>query len=70
MSEHRTPTANASLVVGVTELARLLGLSRETVRQALLRGEIPHARIGRQYLVARDVLDDLIHGRSPEAGGQ
>ena len=70
MSEHRTPTSSAPLVVGVAELARLLGLSRETVRQALLRGEIPHTRIGRQYFVARDVLDDLIHGRHVSDGSK
>ena len=59
-----------TLVVGLPELARHLGLSRETVRQALLRDEIPHARIGRKYLVARDVLDDLIHGRPPMPGAK
>ena len=44
------PTADR-LVVGLPEAARSLGIARETLRQAILRGEVPAQRVGAQYLV-------------------
>ncbi len=34
-----------------------LGISRNTLYEALRRGDIPHWRVGRQYLIAKIELD-------------
>lgn len=48
------------LVFSLDEVSSLLGLSRETTRQAIIRGEIRAVRVGRRYLVPRDAIADLL----------
>jgi excisionase family DNA binding protein len=37
--------------ISVEEAGRLLGIGRSAAYEAIRRGEIPHLRIGRRYLV-------------------
>jgi excisionase family DNA binding protein len=46
----------------VEETARLLGISRWLVQQAVRRGELPVVRIGRRILIPRTRLDALLAG--------
>ena len=46
----------------VEETARLLGISRWLVQQAVRRGELPVIRIGRRILIPRTRLDALLAG--------
>ncbi len=49
-----------SLLMGVPELADILGMSPETVRTLIAAGEIPGTRIGGRLLVARSAVDELV----------
>jgi excisionase family DNA binding protein len=55
--------AAARLTYTVEEVARLLGISRNSAYEAVRRGEIPTIRIGRRILVPRNRLDDLLESR-------
>lgn len=44
-------SANLKDVITVEEVARRLGLARNTAYEAISRGEIPSIRIGRRILV-------------------
>jgi excisionase family DNA binding protein len=48
----------------VEEAARLLGISRWLVQQAVRRGELPVVRIGRRILIPRMRLDALLAGQA------
>ncbi len=43
-------------VLRVPEAARLLGVSRDALYEAIKRGEVPHRRIGRRILLCKEVL--------------
>ena len=49
----RTPTRDA---ISATEVAELLGLSRNSVYYAVTRGEIPHRRVGRRIIFSRSAI--------------
>ena len=42
------------------EAAQILGLSQNTVRLAIRRGNLPGIRVGTHYLVERDGIDRLL----------
>ena len=42
------------------DVSRILGLSPNTVRTAIRRGEIPGIRVGSSYLVEREGLERLL----------
>jgi excisionase family DNA binding protein len=46
----------------VEEVGSYLGLGRSATYEALRRGDIPHLRIGRRFLVPRAALDRLLAG--------
>jgi excisionase family DNA binding protein len=46
----------------VEETARLLGISRWLVQQAVRRGELPVVRIGRRILIPRKRLEAVLAG--------
>lgn len=48
------------LTYSVREAAQVLGLSRNSAYQAVLRGEIHHVRIGRRILIPRVQLDRML----------
>ena len=45
----------------VTQVAQLLGISRNTAYEAVRRGEIPSCRFGRRIVVPIDALGKLIN---------
>jgi len=49
--------AETPIVVEIEDAARALGLSRETVRQAILAGELPARRFRRKYLIPRSAIE-------------
>lgn len=52
----------------VTELAKDIGLSERSTRAALRRGEIPHIRVGRRFILPRAAIAEWLRsaGRSSE----
>jgi excisionase family DNA binding protein len=52
-------------VLGIPEVAERLGLFRETVRRAILRGELPAVQVGRQWLVPVEVVERIESGEGP-----
>lgn len=42
------------------EVARLLGLSRNSVYKAVHNGEIPSVRVGGRYLIPRGALEAML----------
>jgi excisionase family DNA binding protein len=59
-------TQDRRRTLSLAEAAAQLGLHRTTLRGAIDRGEVPAVRIGRRWLIARQVLDDLLAGRVTE----
>ncbi|MGA2805759.1 MAG: helix-turn-helix domain-containing protein [Acidimicrobiales bacterium] len=51
-------------VLNAEEVARLLGLSRGTVYEAMHTGEIPSLRVGRRFLVPTHALRAWLRGSS------
>ena len=50
-------------VLTVQEAAGILRINRNTLYQALKRGELPSVRIGRRLLIPREALDALLSNR-------
>ena len=50
------------LIVTAKEASHLLGLSRSSVYQGMLTGEIPHVRIGKRKLIPRAALERMLEG--------
>lgn len=59
---------NERLTYNVIEAARLLGLSKNSVYQACLKGEIPHLKIGKRILIPKAKLDELLHSNNGVEG--
>ena len=55
---------NEKKTLSVMETSRILVLSRNSVYQAIHRGEIPHLRIGKRILISKVALDKLLSGES------
>lgn len=56
------------LTLTVTEMAQLLGLSRNSAYQGILTGEIPHVKVGKRILVPRLALEKMLQGSSDKSG--
>ena len=52
------------LVYSVAEVCRIMSLSRNSVYQACLRGEIPHLKIGKRILIPKVQLERMLLGNS------
>jgi len=52
-------------VLTVDQVADLLGLGRNTVYDAVNRGEIPHRRIGRRLIFSRTAVLEWLAGKQP-----
>ncbi len=51
---------NDKAVLTVDETAQLLGLSRSSAYQGVMRGEIPSFKVGKRILVPRAALERLL----------
>ena len=60
----------ASTYSSVAELAADIGLSERSTRSALRRGEIPHIRVGRRFILPKSAIAEWLRtaGRSLEVG--
>ena len=58
------PASSATLLLRVTEAARLLGVSRSTLYQLIAKGEIPVVRLGRSVRVVRQELERRVQFHS------
>lgn len=57
------------MVLTVKETAQILGLSRNSVYQGVLTGQIPCLKVGKRILVPRKALEELLAsvGSKPKA---
>ena len=56
-----------SAILSVNECAKMLKLSRGSAYQGVLRGEIPHIRIGRRILIPRRALEKMLEGSNKDS---
>jgi excisionase family DNA binding protein len=56
------------LTLTVSEAAQLLGVSRNSLYEAVRRNEVPHLRIGRRIVIPRRQLENLLDGLFESAG--
>ena len=56
------------LTLTVTEAAELLGVSRNSLYEAVRRNEIPHLRIGRRIVIPRRQLENMLDGLIESSG--
>lgn len=63
--------ANASTYQSVAALAAEIGLSERSTRSALRRGEIPHIRVGRRFILPKAAIAEWLRsaGRVPQTDG-
>ena len=52
---------NEPLVYSVKEAASLLKVSKNTCYTSIMRGDIPHIRIGKRILIPKLALEKLLH---------
>jgi excisionase family DNA binding protein len=69
MTSEKCASASANTYKSVAELAADLGLSERSTRAALRRGEIPHIRVGRRFILPKSAIAEWLRtaGRSLEA---
>jgi len=51
---------NQSTYRSVAELAAEIGLSERSTRSALRRGEIPHIRVGRRFILPKSAIAEWL----------
>jgi excisionase family DNA binding protein len=61
-------TGNESIYRSVAALAADIGLSERSTRNALRRGEIPHIRVGRRFILPKTAIAEWLRtaGRTIE----
>lgn len=57
ISRHQKRIANPSVTYAPDELARALGVSRNTVYTNLRNNRIPHIRMGRRFVIPKAAVD-------------
>lgn len=55
------------LCISVPEAARLLGLGRNSVYEAVRRGEVPAVRVGRRLVVPIRALEEWLESQTRSA---
>ena len=64
-----TDKGNESTYRSVAALAADIGLSERSTRSALRRGEIPHIRIGRRFILPRVAIAEWLRAAGRETDG-
>lgn len=59
-------TGNKTKYISITELAKILGISRVAVFKKVQRGQIPAEKIGRSYAVAMEDVNSYVDGSDPK----
>lgn len=59
--------SSSSTYKSVAELAADLGLSERSTRAALRRGEIPHIRVGRRFILPKTAIAEWLRAAGPVA---
>ncbi len=49
--------------ISVLELAKMLKISRVAVFNRIKKGQIPAEKIGRNYIISMDIVDEIVHGK-------
>ena len=52
----------------VPELARILGVSRITIYNRVMKGQIPAARIGKTYVITDQTVADILGNKLTDRG--
>jgi excisionase family DNA binding protein len=65
MANHCAENYDAATLT-VTEVAKLLRISRGSAYEAIQRRQIPHIRIGRRILIPKKALDRLLNSATEE----
>ena len=55
-----------AIFVSVSELAKLLGISRIAFFNKIKKGQIPAHKIGRAYAISMEDVTDLVNGRESD----
>jgi len=58
--------SNEKPLLNTTELARVLGLDRRTVRIAITQGQVPVVRIGQRNMISRKALERWLEQGTPK----
>ena len=53
-----------AIFVSITELAKILGISRVAVFKKIQKGQIPAEKIGRSYAISMEHVTDIVQGTS------
>ncbi|MEK9151330.1 MAG: helix-turn-helix domain-containing protein [Patescibacteria group bacterium] len=56
-----------AIFISITELAKILGISRVAVFKRIKKGKIPAERIGRSYAVSMENVTDIVHNTAPRS---
>src|SRR3989344_1716861 len=62
MSQRMENKGKKTIFVSITELAKMLGISRVAVFKRIKKGQIPAERIGRSYAISMEHVADLVQG--------
>ncbi len=62
----KRPQEPERATMSVESAAKLLGIARGSMYQAVRRGEVPSVRIGRRIVIPRRALERLLSGESEE----
>lgn len=69
--DESTTTESKSTYASVAALAAEIGLSERSTRSALRRGDIPHIRVGRRFILPRAAIAEWLRsaGRAEHTDG-
>jgi excisionase family DNA binding protein len=66
VKKKKTADSSGSVYKSISALAAEIGMCERSTRAALQRGEIPHIRCGRRYILPRTAIAEWLR----RAGGQ
>ncbi len=57
----------AKKYISVSELAKMLGISRVAVLKKITKGQLPAQKVGRAYVISIEDISDIVDIEDPEA---